>query len=74
MTMPDERARALRFARELLRELLTHPDVPESIKLEARATLRYYPTPKDLKLMVSAVDHLTRSGPGIHWLQPEEIL
>lgn len=71
MTMPDERARALRFAGELLRELLTHADVPESIKREARATLRHYPTPNDLKLMVSAVDRLSDSGPEIHWLKPE---
>ena len=72
MTMPDERARALRFAGELLRELLTHPDVHESIKQEARSTLRHYPTPGDLKLMVSAVDHLSSSGRGIRWLKPEE--
>lgn len=36
MTMPDERARALRFAGEMLRELQHNPDVPEAIRREAR--------------------------------------
>lgn len=76
MTMPDERARALRFAGETLRDLLTNPDVPASVKQEARVTLRHYPTPLDLKNMVRDVHELTRirSGTGLqmHWLAPEE--
>ena len=43
MTMADERARALRFAGEVLGEMLTRPDVPEDLKHQARMTLRHYP-------------------------------
>lgn len=76
MTMPHERARALRFADETLRDLLTHPDVPASVKQEARVTLRHYPTPLDLQDMVRDVHELTRiraaTGLHMHWLEPEE--
>ena len=71
MTMPHERARALRFAGEMLREIQRNPDVPESIRQEARATLRHYPTPLDLKSMIEDVDRLTGAWDGIHWLEPE---
>lgn len=57
--MPDERACALSFAGEMLRELQRIPDVPESIRHEARVTLRHYPTAHDLKSMIEAVDRLT---------------
>lgn len=76
MTMPHERARALRFAGETLRDLLTHPDVPASVKQEARVTLRHYPTPLDLQNMVRDVHELTRIRAAtclqMHWLEPEE--
>lgn len=77
MTMPHERTRALRFAGETLRDLLTNPDVPASVKQEARVTLRHYPSARDLKDMVRDLHELTlsqcaQSGPGIHWLAPEE--
>ena len=76
MTMPNERARALRFAGETLRDLLKNPDVPDSVKHEARVTLRHYPTPRDLKDMVKDVYELTRMRPAsdmyMHWLEPEE--
>ena len=71
MTMPDERARALRFAGEMLRELQRNPDVPEAIRREARVTLRHYPSALDLQRMIQDVDRLTRSSVGIHWLEPE---
>jgi hypothetical protein len=71
MTMPHERARALRFAGEVLRDLQLNPDVPESVKREARVTLRHYPEPHELKSMIEAVDRLTRSGDCVHWLEPE---
>jgi hypothetical protein len=72
MTMPDERARALRFAGEMLREIQRNPDVPEAIRREARVTLRHYPSVLDLKSMIEDVDRLTRSSDGIHWLEPEK--
>ncbi len=71
MTMPHERARALRFAGEMLRELQRNPDVPESIRQEARSTLRHYPGTLELKSMIEDVDRLTGSWDGIHWLEPE---
>jgi hypothetical protein len=72
MTMPDERTRALRFAGEVLRDLMMNPDVPASVKHEARVTLRHYPSARDLSDMARDVNELTRGGPGIHWLAPEE--
>jgi hypothetical protein len=48
MTMPCERTRALRFAGELLRELLTRDDVPADIKYQARVTLRHYPSAAEI--------------------------
>lgn len=55
MTMPDERARALRFAGEVLREMLTRADVPDDLKHQARVTLRHYPTEQQLKWMIDDV-------------------
>jgi Tfp pilus assembly protein PilO len=74
MTMPDERARALKFAGEMLLDLMTNPEVPASVKHEARATLRHYPSARELKDMVRDVHHLTLNSPRptIHWLAPEE--
>jgi hypothetical protein len=74
MTMPDERARALRFASEMLREIQRNPDVPEAIRREARVTLRHYPSVLDLQSMIEDVDRLTKSSDGIHWLEPEKLL
>ena len=76
MTMPDERTRALRFAGEVLRDLMTNPDVPASVKQEARGTLRH-PSARDIRDMAQDVHELTlnqcaQSGPSIHWLAPEE--
>lgn len=71
MTMPHERARALRFAGEVLRDLQRNPDVPENIRREARVTLRHYPEPHELKSMIEEVDRLTRLGDCVHWLEPE---
>ncbi len=76
MTMPHERARALRFAGEMLRDLLTTPDVLASVTQEARVTLRHYPTPLDLRNMLRDVHELTRlraeSDMQMNWLEPEE--
>lgn len=69
MTMPDERARALRFAGELLREMLTREDVPADLKQQARVTLRHYPDKQQLQWMV---DDASRSEGGSQcWLAPE---
>jgi hypothetical protein len=55
MTMPDERARALRFAGEVLREMLTREDVPRDLKQQALVTLRHYPTEQQLAWMIADV-------------------
>jgi len=71
MTMPDERARALRFAGEILREMRFRKDVPEDLKQQARMTLRHYPDPADLLQMIQDVDRMPRDFLDQHWLAPE---
>lgn len=71
MTMPDERARALRFAGEVLREMLTRDDVPNDLKQQARVTLRHYPVPTDLMQMIRDVNGMPRDFLDQHWLAPE---
>lgn len=71
MTMPDERSRALRFAGEVLREMLTREDVPADLKLQARSTLRHYPTVQQLDWMVKDM----AKSPGLsgqQWLAEED--
>jgi len=56
MTLPDERTRAVFWARAFLLSLLDPkqtPKVPREIRLRARAVLKHYP--RDLDLM-QAVD------------------
>ena len=46
MTMPSERFRALRFAEELMRDILSrdkYPDLPDALRMEAKIVLRHYP-------------------------------
>lgn len=71
MTMPDERARALRFAGEVLREMLNRDDVPADLKLQARATLRHYPTPPQLEWMVRDLSRASDAS-GQYWLARED--
>lgn len=74
MTMPDERARALRFAGEILREMRTRSDVPEDLRRQAQVTLRHYPSPQDLQWMIQDIDRMPREFLDQHWLAPEEPL
>lgn len=51
MTLPDERLRALRAAREFMLALLTPsetPKVPRDIRRWASRVLKHYPGPFDL--------------------------
>ena len=51
MTMPDERFRAVRYAREFLYELLDSkktPKVPKAIRQRALRVLRHYPMEADM--------------------------
>jgi hypothetical protein len=71
MTMPDERARALRFAGEILREMRSRPDVPDDLRQQAQFILRHYPAPPDLERMIHDVDRMPREFLDQHWLAPE---
>ena len=58
MTMPDERFRAVVQTEKFLREILTTPRVPKSIKDQARSCLRHYPSHWDMKMAAEgAPDH-----------------
>ena len=50
MTLPDERYRAVVQTEKFLREILTTPRVPKSIKEGARHCLRHYPSGWDMKM------------------------
>lgn len=54
MTLPDERYRAVVQTERFLREILSTPRVPKSIKDGARAMLRHYPNEWDMKLAAEA--------------------
>ena len=52
MTLPDERFRSLRHAREFLRSLLDRqatPRVPLEVRRQARSVLKHYPGDFDLE-------------------------
>lgn len=52
MTMPDERYRAIRFAREFLRDLLDSkktPRVPKEVRQQASRVLRHFPGEFDME-------------------------
>jgi|GEM_PF-4836329 len=63
MAMPGERARALRFAGEVLREMLTRADVPDDLKQQARVPLRHHPTEPQLKWMIDDVSRAEGVSP-----------
>ena len=55
MTLPDERRRAVAWAREFLLELLDPsktPRVPLEIRMRARSILKHFPTKLDLETAV----------------------
>ena len=49
MTLPDERYRAVVQTEKFLKEILSTPRVPKSIKDGARHCLRHYPSDWDMK-------------------------
>jgi hypothetical protein len=71
MTTPQERTRALRFADEILKEMLTRDDVPADLKNQARATLRHYPDRFQLQAMIMTLAQ-SNDGLGPPWLLPEQ--
>ena len=64
MTTPMERARALRFAHEVLSLVRTRDDVPEDLRQQAHVTLRHLPAPHDIAFMAQQ--------PVLNWwIEPE---
>ena len=55
MTLPDERYRAVIQTEKFLKEILTTPRVPKSIKDGARALLRHYPNEWDMQITAREV-------------------
>jgi hypothetical protein len=72
MTMPNERARALRLAGEILRKVLERDDVPGDLSYQAQVALRHYPDSVELKQMIIDIDRLPTDGLNQRWLAPED--
>ena len=69
VTLPDERYRALKWAEQLLQDLLDPrktPRVPKSIRAQARAVLRHYPGSY-------YIDQLARRSPEIITAEMEAV-
>ena len=57
MTLPDERYRAVRWAREFMYELIDPkktPGIPKNIREQARSVLRHYPSTYDMSVAADA--------------------
>ena len=73
MTLPVERARALRWAGELLREIECNPKLDAELRRHATVVLRHYPREFEILGQAQIQLHFARvnqlvSGP---WLEPE---
>ncbi len=55
MTLPDERYRAVVQTEKFLKEILSTPRVPKSIKDSARYCLRHYPSEWDMQVVAREV-------------------
>jgi hypothetical protein len=61
MTLPDERYRAVKMARQFLQELTSPqktPKVPAIIRSQARGILRHYPGDWDMMQVCEASPHV----------------
>ena len=71
MTMPDERARALRWAGELLREMLNDQAVPEGFRKQIPYVLRHYPSADEITRQARLQDSLAQANQAVSaWLGP----
>jgi len=70
MTRPNERARALRWAGEFLREARRHDGLPEELRCQIPAILRHYSSTLDIEHQVEYGDD--PCGLGGCWLGPEK--
>ena len=66
MTLPDERYRAIIWARQLCEDLLDPaktPKVPKNVRIQARSVLRHFPDDYFLSVLAEArPDILERKG------------
>jgi hypothetical protein len=54
MTLPPERSRAIRNAREFLRDLLVPsrtPRIPRDVRMVARSLLKHYPSDYEIEIV-----------------------
>jgi hypothetical protein len=60
MTLPDERYRAVKWAREFLTDLMDTraTQVPQEIRDRARACLRHYPSEWDMQQAAEETPHV----------------
>ncbi len=79
MTLPDERYRAVNYARQFLQELCDPkktPGVPSVVRSQAAAVLRHYPTQYDLDLLARSAPEVVaqRLDPVVEWIVSKERL
>ena len=58
MTLPNERYRAVRYAREFMRDLLDPkktPKVPRSVRERAYSTLKHFPGDYDMEMVAEEI-------------------
>jgi len=59
MTLPDERYRAVQWAKKFLEEVaFTTPRIPKAVREEARRVLRHYPSDWDLAQIEQYAPHV----------------
>ncbi len=62
MTLPDERYRAVRWARNFLTEIATdkkkYPRIPKEVRQQAFSILRHYPNEWDMEQVADASPHV----------------
>ena len=77
MTLPDERYRAINYARQFLQELCDPkktPGVPSVIRSQAGAVLRHYPNQYELDQLAAAAPEVVaqRLDPVVEWIVSKE--
>lgn len=77
MTLPDERYRAINYARQFLQELCDPkrtPGVPAVVRSQAASVLRHYPNQYDLDLLAHAAPDVVaaRLDPVVEWIVSKE--
>lgn len=75
MTTASERARSLRFAGEMLNEVMTNQALPEHLRHQARVVMRHYPSTEEIAAMAKI--EAMRAQMSRHplfpaWLAPED--